>query len=379
MTVAKAKAAEENLRLDKVAIYEANETEREAHPDTTPCMAKPVTDPIQPPHITANFTCTERPRGSAVGSHENKTSADPARLRDFADRIRLSNGHITDQLDLLVAAWTNFLNTCPWVPIDSATFVGGMELLIAENEADCLWAIAIAEAFEAAGGGELADVDLGNTVVASLKGIILPEGDGITSLSWALSTILAGSGVALEWFVRSKWSTIQLRYPAGTLNAAGEPIGGRWGEKISRNLWTRMRQGMDKANYHALADKADLVKLAGKIGKGISATGYVITGATTAINQWNEDSDAGFKTSEKVGRTTAMTAATVGGAVGGTLAGAKIGLAIGSMIMPGAGSAVGTLLGGVIGGAIGSGVGEKVGKKFRDGAGFVADKVCFWD
>jgi hypothetical protein len=108
--------------------------------------------------ISASFSARERRRaGGAFGA---RSSADPARLRRFAERTRWSDRRLHDLLDEVETVWRRFLAHCSWAPVGEVTVFAGARALLEENRADAEWMERVAAAFESAGGGSLTSTAL---------------------------------------------------------------------------------------------------------------------------------------------------------------------------------------------------------------------------
>lgn len=112
---------------------------------------KPSEVAVRPPSIHAAFTPTERSR-SGGGTGHGRSSADPARLRDFSSVSRANDAAADAKATTLAASWKAFTASCSWVALDGCTFVTGFERFLEENRADAAWIDRVADAFERAGG-----------------------------------------------------------------------------------------------------------------------------------------------------------------------------------------------------------------------------------
>ncbi|MBF4587415.1 alpha/beta hydrolase [Curtobacterium sp. VKM Ac-2887] len=159
---AKTSAEAEEDRLDALDAW--NEAERSRQyaaatsliaTTTLPPIAirapKPSEVAVRPPSIHAAFTPRERSR-SGGGTGLGRSSADPARLRDFSIVSRANDAAADAKATSLAGAWKGFLASCSWVVIDGCTFVTGFDRFLEENRADAAWIDRIADAFERAGG-----------------------------------------------------------------------------------------------------------------------------------------------------------------------------------------------------------------------------------
>lgn len=116
--------------------------------------------------------------------------------------------------------------------------------------------------------------------------------------------------------------------------------------------------------------------VASKMAKGAAGAGGVLTLATGAVGQWNEDSAAHpeMEWEEQSARAGTVGFSAMAGGWAGAKAGAAAGAAIGSFF-PGPGTAIGAVAGGVIGGMAGSAVGKELGEGFKELAGDTVDAV----
>ncbi len=168
---AKSAAQAEEERLAALDAWNDAERERQ-HVAATSLLAtttlppvairapKPSETAIRPPTIHAAFAPRER-RRSAGGTGGGRSSADPARLRDFSTVSRAKDAAAEAKAATLASAWTTFTGSCSWVLIDGCTFVTGFDRFLEENRADVAWIDRIADAFEQAGsGGSLANTSI---------------------------------------------------------------------------------------------------------------------------------------------------------------------------------------------------------------------------
>ncbi|WP_144763554.1 alpha/beta hydrolase [Curtobacterium sp. 9128] len=195
-----AEAERERKRLADHAAWEARDQARRVAvaADTVHAVTawgeglldpQPPDTPIRPTPIDASFSPQERSR-SAGGGTNGRSSADPSRLRSFARESRAADTAANEELHQLQTAWSTFVATCGWAPVDSATFLGGFERLLTENAADAAWADQIADAFDRAGGGHsVADAALDIVLSGALP----------TALRDLLAAGLSPSEVASRW------------------------------------------------------------------------------------------------------------------------------------------------------------------------------------
>jgi len=168
---AKSAAQAEEERLAALDAWNDAERERQ-HVAATSLLAtttlppvairapKPSEIAIRPPTIHAAFAPRER-RRSGGGTGHGRSSADPARLRDFSTVSRANDAAAEAKAATLASAWKTFTGSCSWVLIDGCTFVTGFDRFLEENRADVAWIDRIADAFEQAGsGGSLANTSI---------------------------------------------------------------------------------------------------------------------------------------------------------------------------------------------------------------------------
>lgn len=139
----------------------------------------------------------------------------------------------------------------------------------------------------------------------------------------------------------------------------------------------RFFASLSEQNRVAKAGMSGRFDVASKMAKGAAGTGGVLTFATGAVGQWNEDSAAHpeMEWHEQGTRAASVGLSTAVGGWAGAKAGAAAGAAIGSFF-PGPGTAIGAVAGSVIGGIAGSSVGKEAGEALKDGAGEVVDTVA---
>lgn len=171
VTAAKADAEKERTRLHDLEAWQKRQDERRAAeaaaplgpislPPARPFDIKPSEIPVRPVPIEASFAPRGRVR-TGLGTGHGRSSAVPSTLRSFATMTRAKDTALATQAVSVKNAWSAFTGACTWVPVTSATFAGGFERLLEENEADAAWVERIAQAFERAGGdGLLSNVSL---------------------------------------------------------------------------------------------------------------------------------------------------------------------------------------------------------------------------
>jgi hypothetical protein len=151
---------------------------------------EPSETPIRPRPVTASFHARVRQRTSGGGSG-SRSGADPERLREFSARARVQDAATEQDLTRFRNAWVAFTGRCGWVPVDDATLVAGFGDYLAENAADAAWLDRVADAFDAAGSGPLADGVL-DVVSASTP---------LPGLQRVLDPSLTSAEVATAWRV----------------------------------------------------------------------------------------------------------------------------------------------------------------------------------
>ncbi|QCR44375.1 hypothetical protein C1N91_13470 [Curtobacterium sp. SGAir0471] len=119
---------------------------------------EPADPPIRPAPVTATFRARHRRRTGAQST--GRSSADPDRLRQFAAAAQAQDGATEQDLVRVRNAWAGFRDRCGWVPVEAPPLPGGFGEYLDENAEDARWAARVADAFEAAGGGSVADVAL---------------------------------------------------------------------------------------------------------------------------------------------------------------------------------------------------------------------------
>jgi pimeloyl-ACP methyl ester carboxylesterase len=78
---------------------------------------------------------------------------------------------MSQEVSRMKAAWAGFVGSCSWVRIETATFVGGADRLLTENELDATWIANVASAFEAAGSNSLTNqaLNFASTAVSPMS------------------------------------------------------------------------------------------------------------------------------------------------------------------------------------------------------------------
>lgn len=128
---------------------------------------KPSSTPKRPSPVSATFSARTRQR-TGGGRSGGRSSADPARLRQFSATARAQDASTEQDLVRVRNAWTAFTSRCSWVTIDGATLPGEFGDYLAENAEDASWIDRVADAFSAAGGGSLADTALDAAAASTL-------------------------------------------------------------------------------------------------------------------------------------------------------------------------------------------------------------------
>ncbi|WP_010524751.1 hypothetical protein [Nesterenkonia sp. F] len=138
----------------------------------------------------------------------------------------------------------------------------------------------------------------------------------------------------------------------------------------------RFFASLSEQNRVAKPGMSGRFNVASKIAKGAAGGGGVLSFATGAVGQWNEDSAAhpGMEWEEKGARAGTVGFSAMAGGWAGAKAGAAAGAAIGSFF-PGPGTAIGAVAGGLIGGIAGSAAGKDLGEGLKDFTGDAADAV----
>ncbi|MGU3409399.1 alpha/beta hydrolase [Microbacterium sp. M1A1_1b] len=189
---AKSSAEAEEERLNALDAWNEAERDRQ-HAAATSLLAtatlppvairapKPSEIPIRPPSIHAAFAPRERSR-SGGGTGNGRSSADPARLRDFSTVSRANDAAAGAKASTLTNSWTAFTASSSWVVIDGCTFVTGFERFLEENRADAAWIDRIADAFDQAGGdGSLTNAMIDRATDDELvRGVQRLFADGLT-------------------------------------------------------------------------------------------------------------------------------------------------------------------------------------------------------
>ncbi len=190
---AESAAQAEQERLDALEAWNDAERERQRVAamsllDTTTTLPpaairapKPSEVAIRPPTIHAAFAPRERTR-SGGGTGNGRSSADPARLREFSTVSRAKDAAAEGKAATLASAWEAFTVSCSWVQIDGCTFVTGFDRFLVENRADAAWIDRIADAFEQAGsGGSLANARIDKVIDDELvRGVQRLFADGMS-------------------------------------------------------------------------------------------------------------------------------------------------------------------------------------------------------
>lgn len=239
------------------------------------------------------------------------------------------------------------------------------------------------------------------------------ENPALDSAAWATSKGLQGISVASTLAVhantrqapRQNWAPRVVRNAGGTGNGLRQRAvaamtgwdgrnvsnGGQFlGKDDSRNPYRRSGGGvggtlrdirnrtvakLGQNNRVANPGQGASVSRWESAGRWAGCAGGAVTGVTTAVSSWREDSakhpDMGGV--EKGARATTVAGGTVAGGAAGAKGGAALGAAVGSMIAPGVGTAAGAVIGGIVGGAAGGMAGGAAGEYAKDAVGSAAD------
>jgi len=200
LRTAQRQADAERKRLTDVAAWREREADRDLARAGGGVPLQPVLDwsssvfdpepsgtPQRPSPVSAVFSARSRQRTG--GRSGGRSGAAPARLRKFAAVARVQDSSTEQDLVRVRNAWTVFRSRCSWVPVDGASLPGGFADYLAENADDTSWIDRIAAAFDAAGGGSLANAAL--DVAGTSK---LPPG-----LQRLLDPSLTPAEVAAAW------------------------------------------------------------------------------------------------------------------------------------------------------------------------------------
>lgn len=168
---AKAQANEEREREAAFAEWQARETRRE-QARLVSAMAIAVTHtiedlwdprpsdlPLIPSEISARFSPSERVHLADTPSG-GRSSADPMKLREFAHRSAALDRALQLANSAARRSWARFTATCSWVPVAAMTCLDGLHRHLDMNANDAGWVRDIADAFDRAGGGSIADVEI---------------------------------------------------------------------------------------------------------------------------------------------------------------------------------------------------------------------------
>ena len=125
-------------------------------------LSRPSQTPTRRPNIQADVALRDRQR-TTTGGGGSVSSAAVHDLRGFVSTAEKCNRIVEDELDTLRTAWTNFRSSCSWVIVETFTLIKAIEEYLEHGQLDARWMGLIADAFEVAGTGELA-----NTVLDAL-------------------------------------------------------------------------------------------------------------------------------------------------------------------------------------------------------------------
>ncbi|MDH2414581.1 hypothetical protein [Nocardioides sp. CER19] len=228
-------------------------------------------------------------------------------------------------------------------------------------------------AWDALSGLVKAGASLGEKFVSEWGGFKPPgEGGPIATTLYALGQAQFAASSVTGWMADQRFSHFR------PINAAGQTI-----PKAGLGFWERLkygagrfptRQGLNplerltgfdpKGHFSARPWKGGAAEGWGTAGKWLSRGGTVLTFATSAWGEWEQD--AKYPTDERAGRAATVGATTAAGAWAGAEVGAWAGGAIGTAICPGVGTVIGAGIGGLVGGFVGSEAGQWVGDQLKD-------------
>lgn len=126
---------------------------------------RPSSEPIRPRPLYVSFGVRARYHSTEGAPTSGRSSADPMRLRSFVGVSRALDREAADLVNRLSGDWSEFRDSCSWVPIEGVDALGGLRGLLNENADDANWLERVAEAFERAGGGTLSDVAIGTCAI----------------------------------------------------------------------------------------------------------------------------------------------------------------------------------------------------------------------
>lgn len=302
----RAAAERERQRQAAIALWEAQCAQWHEHAEDMPA-AERAWGPPREPHesvealrpLTAIFSARSRERSG--GRSGDRTSADPERLRAFAQRTRSSGVQLLELLDEVEVVWRRFQEQCSWAPVGKVTAFDGLRELIAENDADADWMDRVAAAFEAAGGGSLSSaavqvacapsLHLSDPLLLSTLATLDPHD---VSTLWAARPELQKELLALDAAgVNSWWHTLDgepgTLSPRQTvlLDACPSLFGTL--EGIPYGARDRANRAALTARIDALTAERDAALLrAEEVRDRPGATTLEIAAATTAVTEANE-------------------------------------------------------------------------------------------
>ncbi|PPI47684.1 alpha/beta hydrolase [Rathayibacter iranicus] len=302
----RAAAERERQRQAAIALWEAQCAQWHEHAEDMPA-AERAWGPPREPHesvealrpLTAAFSARSRERSG--GRSGDRTSADPERLRSFAQRTRSSGVRLLELLDEVEVVWRRFQEQCSWAPVGRVTAFNGLRELIAENDADADWMDRVAAAFEAAGGGSLSSaavqvacapsLHLSDPLLLSTLATLDPHD---VSTLWAARPELQKELLALDAAgVNSWWHTLDgepgTLSPRQTvlLDACPSLFGTL--EGIPYGARDRANRAALTARIDALTTERDAALLrAEEVRDRPGATTLEIAAATTAVTRANE-------------------------------------------------------------------------------------------
>ena len=106
--------------------------------------------PLPQPHEPVTSSWSE-PAPAASGS---VSSACPDDLRTYATNISGANDTVVTQKGTLDEAISDFATACAWCTIDASGITAALTSFTSNNTSEAAWVNTVADAFEAAGGGD---------------------------------------------------------------------------------------------------------------------------------------------------------------------------------------------------------------------------------
>lgn len=166
------------------------------------------------------------------------TSADPERLREFAQISGAVDGALSAGLTAPRNAWPGFTGPRSGARSGNASFLTGFPDLIHENQVESAWIRSIAEAFEQAGAGTLTDAELRlNWIILedpaaaqlSMPAFTSAEKETITLCGWCLEQISIPKDDPMGLHT---WTTGHTQAAADRGTRAGAFVGGAVGGAV---------------------------------------------------------------------------------------------------------------------------------------------------